>query len=377
MRQIPVAPPLPWQAPVIPAPWQTSPASAQDSTATLLTEDELLRIFHEQIAPRHSGIPSEHPVALVIVGQPGAGKSVAERQLSAMLGLQNTVSIDGDGFYSDHPAYLRNARRNDLNAMDMVLSQAVPRWGHMITEHAIHSRWNLTLGTSPSEANVAQLCSGLRSNGYRVELAFLAVNDAISRQGIIDRYLRGRATQGYGRWVDLGLHDRVYHDFRAAAGLVDQRLSADAVHVINRQGELLHTKRLVNRGGGLVTWDKSSTTFDYITAEQHREWTAEERKTYAKAWSRIERNLLTYGSCVPGLKMLVRQERASHAERESRARDLAYAGIAHAAAVHTHRRSRSSGDGVREVIQIHGTRMLPPATAAQWKAPSPPGARGR
>ena len=86
---------------------------SRDAATHQLPEEQLRRIFLEDILPNHTGTTQENPVVLFITGQPGAGKSTVESQVLRQLGLDDAVAVDGDDLFLYHPDYYLLAAEDD------------------------------------------------------------------------------------------------------------------------------------------------------------------------------------------------------------------------------------------------------------------------
>lgn len=75
-----------------------------------------------------------------------------------------------------------------------------------------------------------------RKAGYRIEVVALAVTEAVSQLGVLDRYLR-LAEEGRARYVGWGNHDACAAALPIALADIEARRLADRVVVIRRAGE--------------------------------------------------------------------------------------------------------------------------------------------
>lgn len=249
----------------------TNPPPQRD----VLPQKEIEEIFERSIKPLMSGPAKEQPVAVFIGGQPGAGKSTLEAQLVEAKGLRDAVRIDGDDLLLFHPRYVEHARENDRTAA-MVCSD--PRWWNMTVEHVREQRADVVISSPLAGPEWAQeRFKDFRDAGYRVETVFVAVDDARSQLGIVDRYQAMRDDQGYGRWVGPEWHDTAYQRVLETADAIDRNRSTDAVHVGLRGGEIVHSNESTPDGG----WRLPVPTREVIERERARPWTEQEQTRFS------------------------------------------------------------------------------------------------
>lgn len=246
----------------------------------MVTDWQIDDIFATQILPYCKFASQANPTVLLIVGQPGSGKTSAERSLLRNLNLGNTVSIDGDDFYCYHPDFEALSRCNDIAALRQCQNVS-SRLSFKLREYATQARCNIAMPMFVNDSNSDRI-SHWRSQGYRVQMAFVAVDDLRSKQAVIARYLDSRKSVGYGRMATHDMDNREYGGVLKIADLADTLLMQygylDAVHVVRRGGQILET-----RSGPMQT-----STREVIEAERRRPWTREEGRVFIETQERIE-----------------------------------------------------------------------------------------
>ncbi|WP_328760578.1 zeta toxin family protein [Streptomyces sp. NBC_00271] len=254
---------------------------------TRLPSDQIEGIFKHRIFPAYRdglarSTSNRQPMALFIIGQPGSGKSSVEGPLLTNLGYPKLSSLDGDDLYVYHPSYESFAGKDDIHATQ-ACDPDVDQWSGMLFNHAVYSRASFVLHFSPCPG-VDERMEALKRQGYRVEVAFVAVNDNISRQGIVDRYFAARSEKGYGRWVDLEVHDNLYPAVPRLAGLVNQKKCADAAYVVVRGGEIVHRQHIKSDGNWSYTPRGIATVINDV---RERKWTPGQAKDFLDRQERI------------------------------------------------------------------------------------------
>lgn len=250
-----------------------------DKKRYLLQEAHHERIFQRRIVPRAlaGGQPQVAPVVYMLGGQPGAGKSRTKATLLAHLTDRGGgVELDGDLFRGYHPRYDELLAEDDRRAAYYTDFDA-GRWLDKATSYVTERRVNVVLeGTMRRPAFVAQTCDRYRAAGYRVEAAILAVPEALSRLGVLQRYQQQKAARGHGRFSTSETHDAGYAGLLDTADAIDRDGLADAVTVYRRGGTAVYANRLNPTG----RWREPPATRAAIEAERRRAWTPAESETF-------------------------------------------------------------------------------------------------
>lgn len=247
--------------------------SQSDGTDHRLDAKESDRIFLDNIAPRlfANGKPRRNPTVYFVCGQPGAGKSAAERRMIDEVEDGMIVTVDADVYRIFHPDYERLASTEDLTAADHTHADAAA-WVKMAVKHAISHRFDVvvsaTLGDSQSAATTI---NQFRIAGYRVKIAFVAVDNARSSLGVLSRYHEQRRREGYGRYVPPHVQRRAYTGLLHTADMIDQERLADSVRVYSRDGRSLYSNSLKDG-----EWQHPANARSAIVSERTRPWTRSE-----------------------------------------------------------------------------------------------------
>ncbi len=261
-----------------------------DRQPVRLEEAEARRIFRDKIVPRElaQGVPQAEPLAIFVAGQPGAGKTATTRSLLARLEDRGGgVVVDADLYKGYHPRYATLQQEDDQAAAALV-SPDSGRWMGMAQEWlAEHRIDTLTETTMRDDGYFARPAGTFRAAGYRVEAAIMAVPEAQSRLGILDRYEMQVRTTGHGRLTLRDNHDSAYRGVVETADAIDRDRLADSVSVYRRGNELLYHNELTPDG----TWRDPAGTRAAIEQERSRPWTVAESAQFAATYHRLARDL--------------------------------------------------------------------------------------
>ncbi|GHJ54370.1 hypothetical protein Nm8I071_36770 [Nonomuraea sp. TT08I-71] len=258
----------------------TNAEGANSGRSFELSPAESMRIFEELIVP--SQLNSERqrdPKILVVAGQPGSGKSSVQSELKRRFHLAGAAEIDADDLRAFHPKWLDLSMRDDRSAADLTHPDAT-RWTAMSLEYAASQSYEVVLSATLGKvATTRKVLDSFRRGGYRIIVVIVAVNEVVSRLGILSRYMRQRATQGFGRFVPRKVHDLAYVGILETADAIDLNLLADEVIVSARAqvADFVYHNRL---GAESRRWHRPPGTREAITWERQKSWTAEEYLWY-------------------------------------------------------------------------------------------------
>ncbi|MGL5859615.1 MAG: zeta toxin family protein [Angustibacter sp.] len=248
------------------------------------------RIFRQEIVPAELGalIHQEHPVAVFVGGQPGAGKTATTAGVLDRLAARGgPAHVCGDLYKPYHPAYRR------LLAVDEATAGAYTRldtraWHAKAEAYARDQRADVVIETALSgPSGFTEPAAAFRAAGYRVEVAALAVPAALSRLGIVARYVDQVAEHGHGRMVTTDNHDACYRGILDTAAQIDTGHLADIVQVLRRGNHLVHANHLTQTG----QWATRPQMRQAIEAERDRPWTTAEARDFLHAASSLTRQL--------------------------------------------------------------------------------------
>ena len=249
----------------------------KDDQSQFRLEAEEHQLIFEDIAQHALMLskPVQQPVAIILGGQPGAGKAALSSYATTELG-GNSIKIDADELRKYHPHLLKLMRENDRDAADLTHRDAAG-WAVKLTNLAIKERRNLVIdGTMRDPDSLAKLCSKLQSAGYRIDARVLAVNDLVSRLSIHHRYELQHEANGFGRWSNRTNHDLAFVGLPLTVDRLETANLVDRMHVTNRSGTDIYDNTRI-AGGGQQTPVQGRV---HVDAERSRAWTQAERSSF-------------------------------------------------------------------------------------------------
>jgi|GEM_PF-1131684 len=252
-----------------------------------LNEAKHQSIFEQRIQSDlfSSVTPVNHPVAVILGGQPGAGKSVLVKKAMNQLALQGgSVQIDGDALRDYHPAYRRLMKEDDKIAA-FYTDRDTGMWIEKAIAYAKEKRVNLVIeGTMRSPDVVAATMRSLREADYQIDARALAVPWCLSEQGIIQRYENQKVDRGRGRMTTPEAHKAAYDGMLDSLERIEREKLADRLTIYRRGADAIYFNVLKNGHWQYVPEARAA-----VEAERARPMTLVERKDYAKGFDDLHK----------------------------------------------------------------------------------------
>lgn len=183
--------------------------------------------------------PMDHPIAVLLGGQSGAGKTTLHGLMRSYF-KGNQITVNGDGFRSYHPRY----RQLDKEYGPESVGYTAP-WAGAMTEAVVDSLstvgYNLavegTLRTTEVPTKTAML---LRERGYSVYLAVMAVKPEISLISCQIRYEQMRIAGTVPRATDPAHHNLIIKQIVSNLAQLEEDSLFEGVYLVNRAKEVLY-----------------------------------------------------------------------------------------------------------------------------------------
>ncbi len=185
--------------------------------------------------------PSLHPVAVLLGGQSGAGKTTLHGLMRDYFS-GNQVTVNGDGFRSYHPRYRQLDKEYGPESVNYTA-----KWAGAMTEAVVEALsmvgYNLavegTLRTAEVPTKTATL---LKERGYRVFLAVMAVKPEISLVSCQIRYEQMRIAGTVPRATDPEHHNLIIRQIVSNMRVLEQSDLFEGIYLVNRAKEVLYPK---------------------------------------------------------------------------------------------------------------------------------------
>lgn len=194
------------------------------------------RTFNNLIRNKSS---SASPVAFVLGGQPGAGKTGLQRMMKAQCN-DNLILINGDEFRELHPDFTRLQEKYGKDSVEYT-----GKFSGQVTEALVsklkEQKYNVLVeGTLRTAEVPLNTCKGFKESGYNVTLALMAVKPEISYLSTILRYEQMNAAGKQPRATSKDKHDHVVERIPDNLKEIYGSKQFDNIVIYNREGKCLY-----------------------------------------------------------------------------------------------------------------------------------------
>lgn len=188
--------------------------------------------------------PVENPIAIIIGGQTGAGKSGIISYSKKMFDDGNVVVINSDEIKPFHPQSAEIAKEYP-EMYTMITDQESNTWTSKLFEDTREQGYNIIFeGTMKNNRVADDAIQDLIKRGYTVVVRGIAVCDLESRLSILERYEAQVATKGWGRLVVADHHNQTYQGMPNTISYIEENGKYDILEIF-RRGNTPDTPELI------------------------------------------------------------------------------------------------------------------------------------
>ena len=235
-----------------------------------------------------------HPVAILLAGQPGAGKT----ELSSMLihGLEGkAVFINGDDYRRFHPHYRELYREFGPDSVQM-LSPFSNRVTERLIDEFSDCNVNMVIEGTGRTVKVPQSTAELLTGkGYTVEMAVIAVKPEISLISTLRRFYQMNERGTIPRATAIGVHDAIVDVLPGNLDQLNQLPSIVRLTIWDREMTLLFDSRA----------NVDLLPSEVLRKSWYRTWTAEElqqaKRDIRGLWKQERQSRLGQGPAIDEL----------------------------------------------------------------------------
>jgi len=208
-------------------------------------------IFKQQILTQRQFLDAasqDRPRAIILAGQPGAGKGGLVEAAEAEL-IDDVVTVDPDKLRNFHPDVQEFRRVHPYTWSGHTHADA-SKWADELLQATVDGKKNLIFDTTLSNGQwSAELIRDLQSQGYDVEVRALAAHKLESELGVDQRFTGSLDQRGHARYVPEGARDAIYGKLPTSLDTVQQQTTAP-IRIFNREGIELYDSRQDSRMAG-------------------------------------------------------------------------------------------------------------------------------
>ena len=164
--------------------------------------DEEHEQYYQTIKRIYTGgkIPVSNPIAVIIGGQTGAGKSGIIGYSTKMFTDENVIIINSEEIAKLYP-----------DMYTIITDQESNTWASQLFEELRREKYNIIFeGTMKNNRIADESITELENLGYTVVVRGIATCDLESRMSILERYEGQVSTKGWGRLVTPEHHNQTY-----------------------------------------------------------------------------------------------------------------------------------------------------------------------
>jgi UDP-N-acetylglucosamine kinase len=237
----------------------------------------------------------EQPVIIILGGQPGSGKSrLTEIAKESVFGNKPVAVINGDDYRIYHPQATEIYEQHDKKFAELT-DPDVRKWTPQLLESAVNGRRDIVFeATMRNKEPLMSTIETLKEKGYRVGIMVMAVNEQVSKVGIVTRYESQKENGLIARWTPFEAHDEAYRNMPETVMAIEHNSSIEGICVYNRAGDLLYDNGLIE---GVFKRPSMKTGADNaVRKEQSRPLSLEEKKTLDENIEAIRQKMIRRGA---------------------------------------------------------------------------------
>ena len=186
----------------------------------------------------HKKISVINPVAYILGGQPGAGKSLLQNSILSR--NYNCVVINADTFRNFHP-YFYEIQETFGDTAQNYTQPFINRVTEQLIDELSNEKYNLIIEGTLRTADVPlTTCKILQQKKYAVELHIMAVKKEISYESTILRYERAIAIGKSPRATTKKHHDLVTEAISKNLDIIKKSNAFNKIKIFSRFGDCLY-----------------------------------------------------------------------------------------------------------------------------------------
>lgn len=199
--------------------------------------DKIYRLLESQIFGGKTGCQS--PIAYVLGGQPGAGKSILINSAKEEIDDDNVVIINGDEYRRIHPSSKEILKEYEEDYA-FYTDTDVRVWTSDLFEKAIKDKYNLIFEGTMRTNRICDTLKRLKNDGFIVNVKVLSVNGIDSIISTMERYEAQKSLEGHGRITPSESHRLAYYGMLDTLEEIENKKCFDTLEISTRDKEIIY-----------------------------------------------------------------------------------------------------------------------------------------
>lgn len=196
------------------------------------TNDDVNNAVNAELYKLEDPLSNKH--AIMIVGQPAAGKSSITRQY-----LTSHINIDADDYRVYHPAYKQIQTEQGKDAAKYT-GEFAGKVCEKLIDIAAQNKINIIVqGTGRNYDTVKNTAMLLKRNGYNIDLKVIACPVKLSTMSIYRRYYKMQQITNNARFSDLSHSKTVIENLPQNLDKLRNDKIFNSIEIINRDNKVL------------------------------------------------------------------------------------------------------------------------------------------
>lgn len=179
-------------------------------------------------------LPVDNPIAVIVGGQTGAGKSGILGYSAKMFEDKNVIIVNSDEIKAFHP-FEEEIAREYPSLYTKITDQESNTWTSRLFNELRHDGYNIIFeGTMKNNRIADESIEELEKLNYTVIVRGLATCDLESRISILERYEGQVAAKGAGRLVVPEHHNQTYAGMPQTIKYIEENKKYDVLEIYSR-----------------------------------------------------------------------------------------------------------------------------------------------
>ncbi len=190
----------------------------------------------------YNKLPSSSPLAIIVGGQPGAGKTALINYTSSLSSEKDFITIDNDFFRNFHPK-AREIKANCPQYFTLATDQLGMGITSNVINYCVDNKYDIILHQTLKNSRIGDdAIAQLRDSGYTVGVRVFAVPFYESAMSQIERYLGQAEKLGYCRYATPEGHLTAYLGLPKTVDYLEQNGLYDFLQIYKRSKDISHPK---------------------------------------------------------------------------------------------------------------------------------------